>query len=136
MEDSLAYALIQVVHNFGAAAAMGVPFFSLWPVRAAQAVRAKLVRLLWGAWAVQLLSGLLFGSASLYYYGRLPELQLVAAAALFIKIACAALGLVTTTLLVRAISRHEVLPSDAAWWLLSALGAIALVAAAFLRWFS
>jgi len=115
---------------------VGAPFFSLWPAKVAEAVRAKLARLLWVAWAVQLISGLLFGTASLYYYGRLPELQLVAAAALSVKIACAVLGLATATVLVSAIWRRKPPHSDAVWFLLLVLGAMALTAAAFLRWFS
>jgi hypothetical protein len=134
--ENLAYALAQVVHNFGAVAVVGGAAFALWAGASSSQREAGLARLVGLGWAVQLASGTGLGAVSYYYYGRLPELHPVALAALDIKIGCAVAGLaVALRFHYRAESWNEG-RRKLAWQALTALGAAALAAAAFLRWFS
>jgi hypothetical protein len=133
--ENLAYALIQVVHNFGAAAVLGGALFALWPVPRLEYGRpfARLILLGWGA---QIASGGLFGLTSLYYYGETPDLSGIAVTALAVKVAAAIAGFLLAALYLmrgREWSRASVKRS---FHTLAALGAVALTAAAFLRWFS
>lgn len=135
MSENLAYALTQVVHNFGAAAVLGGAVFALWPAFRADDARtfAWLILVAWGA---QVASGGLFGFTSLYYYGETPDLGGIAIAALAIKVAAAITGfLLTTFYLVRG-RGWERARMKRTFRALAALGATALTAAAFLRWFS
>jgi hypothetical protein len=132
--QNLAYAVVQVAHNFGAMAAVGgslaaVKFRSL-------ETRAKLARLALVGWITQGASGAAFGAVSYYFYRQLPELSEIAIAALIIKMACVAAGIALLGVyLLRgkhwgdAASRKACLSS-------LALAVTALSAAAFLRWFS
>jgi hypothetical protein len=133
--ENLAYALIQVVHNFGAAAVLGGAVFALWPAFRLEHGRsfAWLLLLAWGA---QIASGGLFGLTSLYYYGKTPDLSSVAMTALAIKVMAAAAGFLLAAVYLfrgRAWDRVRV---QRTFRTLAALGATALTAAAFLRWFS
>ncbi|OOG55973.1 hypothetical protein [Polaromonas sp. C04] len=132
--QNLAYALTQVAHNFGAVTVVAVP---LYVVSAGRPERER--RVLWlvlSGWAVQIASGALFGLVSLHFYGQLPDIHDIAAAALAVKVLCAvtAVGLIIVLLRSRAvrIDRRAAL----IWRMLAALGMTALAAAAFLRWFS
>ncbi|MHB0918461.1 MAG: hypothetical protein ACYC1G_11855, partial [Thiobacillus sp.] len=89
--ENLAYALTQVVHNFGAAAVLGGAVFVLWPASRLQDGRtfAWLILVAWGA---QIISGGLFGLTSLYYYGETPDLSRIAMTALGAKVAAALTG--------------------------------------------
>jgi hypothetical protein len=134
-QENLAYALVQVVHNFGAVALLGGAVFALWPVSRLEYARAfaGLILLAWGA---QIASGALFGATSLYYYGETPDLSRVAMAALGVKVVAAAAGfLLAAACLLRGREwgRAGVRRCFRA---LAALGVVALTAAAFLRWFS
>lgn len=133
--QNLSYALSQLVHNFGAVAVVAGPLYGL-AASALRHVRGLLWLILIG-WLVQIISGLLFGGISLYYYGLLPDIRGVAVAALITKILCAGLGagLVIATLRSR---RYLSEPARLAWlWRgLAVLGMVALAAAAFLRWYS
>jgi hypothetical protein len=133
--ENLAYALIQVVHNFGAAAVLGGAVFALWPTSRLEYGRifAWLILVAWGA---QIASGGLFGVTSLHYYGETPDLSRIAMTALAVKVAAAVTGFVLAAIYLlhgrtwtRAGVRHT-------FQSLAALAAIALTAAAFLRWFS
>jgi hypothetical protein len=78
----------------------------------------------------------LFGLTSLYYYGETPDLSGIAIAALAVKVAAATIGFLLAAVYLargRGWGRLEVKHSFEA---LAALAAIALAAAAFLRWFS
>jgi len=133
--ENLAYALTQVVHNFGAAAVLGGAVFVLWPAFRLENVRtfAWLILLAWGA---QIASGGLFGLTSLYYYGETPDLSSIAMAALAVKVAAAITGfLLVAIYLVRGREWDRVRVKHT-FQALAALGATALTAAAFLRWFS
>lgn len=133
--ENLAYALIQVVHNFGAAAVLGGAVFMLWPASRLEHGR-MFGWLVLVAWSAQIVSGGLFGLASLYYYGKTPDLSSVAMTALAVKVAAAITGCLLAALyllLGRAWSRISVIYT---FGTLAVLGAVALTAAAFLRWFS
>ena len=133
--ENLAYALIQVVHNFGAAAVLGGAVFALWPISRMEYGRtfAWLILLAWGA---QIASGGLFGITSLYYYGETPDLSHIAMVALIVKVAAALSGfLLAATYLLRG-STWTRAGIRRTFLSLAALATLALTAAAFLRWFS
>ena len=134
-QENLAYALIQVAHNFGAATVLGGAVFALWPASRLEYGR-RFARLILVAWGVQIASGALFGATSLYYYGETPDLSGVAMAALAIKIAAAAAGFLLAALYLRRGRNWDRRGSRRAFRGLAALAVVALTAAAFLRWFS
>ncbi len=132
--QNLAYATIQVVHNFGAVAIVGGAAYGLWwePGQ----MRKALAWIVLVGWAAQAISGSAFGAVSWLYYGRFPDIHGIAVAALLIKMACAAAGfLLAAAYLYRGIG-WSALAQQSTWRALTALGATALTAAAFLRWFS
>mgnify|MGYP001492361547 FL=1 len=93
LAENLSYALVQVVHNFGAAAVVGVPLIALASGRSAAGDgNRRLLWLLLLAWATQVLSGVGFASVSYTFYGKLPDISRVATIALAIKVGCATLG--------------------------------------------
>lgn len=134
--ENLAYALTQLLHNFGAVVVTGGAVYGLMTAAmpAARDVRLALVVAL--GWTVQMASGVTFGALSLYFYGRLPDLHGVAVAALTIKVACAILGLALSIAVLTNAAQWSSASRRRAWHALAALGAVALAAAAFLRWFS
>ncbi len=134
--ENLSYALVQLIHNFGAVAVTAAPIAAAWPARLPHSARATLVRLVVFAWGAQIVSGVLFGATSLHYYGTLPELAGVARAALVVKVLCALGGLALSATLLRAGARWSDAARDRAWHALAVLGATALAGAAVLRWFS
>src|SRR3990172_4818526 len=88
--QNLAYAVVQVLHNFGAVATVGG---SLAATRIKDAdVRKNLAWLVLAGWGTQAVSGASFGLVSFLYYHKLPDIAGVAVAALVIKILCAATG--------------------------------------------
>ncbi len=133
--ENLAYALIQVVHNFGAAAVLSAAVFALWP--AARLEDGRIFGwLILVAWGTQIASGGLFGFTSLHYYGEMPDLSRIAMIALAIKVMAALTAFLLAAVYLargREWRRLGVLRTFRA---LAALGAVALTAAAFLRWFS
>jgi hypothetical protein len=134
--QNLAYALTQVVHNFGAVATVGGAAVAHMPGRTGSRDRRRFARLVLVGWAAQAASGVAFGTISYASYGQLPDIHGIALAALGLKMACAATGLVLTATYLRCEDRWTERGRDAAWLLLVALAATALTAAAFLRWFS
>lgn len=133
--ENLAYALTQLVHNFGAVAVIGIPAFAL-RAGASSGTEARLAWIVGAAWAVQIASGAGFGAVSLYYYGQLPDIHGVAVAALYVKIACAVTGLAGAVGFRTRADGWSEARRRLAWHALLVLGATALAAAAFLRWFS
>lgn len=75
--ENVAYALVQVAHNFGAAAVIGSPACVLY-VRPAIETQRRLARLILLGWIVQAVSGAAFGAVGFYYYGEFPDLQAIA----------------------------------------------------------
>lgn len=134
--QNLGYALIQVLHNFGAAATVGGALFGLWPERQPAQVRHKLAWLVLAAWTVQGASGTGFGALSYAYYGSFPDISGIAVAALFLKVACAGAGFLLAAAYLHFGAGWTAMQQTRAWAGLLALAATALTAAAFLRWFS
>jgi len=134
--ENLAYALAQVLHNFGAVAVTGGAAFALWTTELSTARELRLARLVLLGWVVQIVTGAGFGAVSLYYYGRLADIHGIAVFALGTKMVCAAAGLALSILVSARKKAWAATWRRISWGLLSALGVIALAAAAFLRWFS
>lgn len=133
--QNLGYALTQVAHNFGAVAVVGGAVASLWLAPRPELERS-LAWLVCLGWAAQAASGAAFGAISFYYYGKFPDISGLAVAALALKVACAASGFsLAAFYLLRAASWTATLRRKI-WLTLTGLGATALTAAAFLRWFS
>lgn len=134
--ENLVYALVQLVHNFGAVAVTAAPLAAFWPARASPGARAVLLRIVVFAWVAQIGSGVSFGATSLHYYGVLPDLSEVARAALAVKVLCAVAGLALSVLLLGRGAHWAEHTHERAWRALGAFGATALAGAAVLRWFS
>jgi hypothetical protein len=134
--QNLIYALIQVIHNFGAATVVGTAASALWLVRDNAAVRHRLALLAAAVWAVQAASGALFGITTFYFEGHLPDIHGIAVDALLIKIFCALAGFILAVIYVRSNSGWTWDKQLLAWRVLLLIGMVALGSAAFLRWFS
>lgn len=134
--QNLAYALIQVAHNFGAVAVVGGSLLGRWPLHIEAIQRQRLAWLVLGGWVVQAMSGTAFGIVSIAYYGQPPDIHGIAVIALLVKIVCAVTGFVVTVWWLRRADRWSESRRTRVWSLLMALGITALSAAAFLRWFS
>jgi hypothetical protein len=133
--ENLAYALTQVVHNFGAVGVLGGAVFMLWPEFRFEYGR-RFAWLILVAWGMQIASGALFGAVSLHFYGQTPDLGAIAVAALIIKITAAATGFLLAALYLARGSAWGRAGAERTFRTLATLGVIALTAAAFLRWFS
>ena len=131
--QNLSYALVQLAHNFGAVAIVGIAWFG-W--RHTPHAPGRLAGWLALAWAVQIVSGVGFGAASLYYYGQLPDIHGIAIGALAIKVVAALVGLVLALIYIGRSSAIAANTPTRSWQIQVALGITALSAAAFLRWFS
>lgn len=134
--QNLSYALVQVAHNFGAAAVVGAAVFALWPARQGAALRRKLVWSMLVAWLVQAASGAGFGLTSYHYYGQLPDIHGVAAIALGIKVLAVVAGLLLAALYLRRSPLWSEARAVGAVRSIAALAVTALTAAAFLRWYA
>ncbi|GAB4167144.1 MAG: hypothetical protein OHK0026_12450 [Rhodocyclaceae bacterium] len=132
--QNLAYALIQIAHNFGAVAVTGGAIAARWP--RPQPQRRPLAWLILAGWGTQAASGAGFGAVSYASYGQLPDIHGVAIAALVLKMACALSGFALSAAWLRSGGRWSPALGEAAWVALAILAAVALAAAAFLRWFS
>lgn len=133
--ENLAYALIQVAHNLGAAALVALPVFGLWHGRERAGARRVALVLLAMA-VVQALTGMFFGAASLYFHGALPDIHEVATFALWVKVAALGVALAAGAAILAYGSGWSEARCAGAWKIACAAGVTALVAAAFLRWFS
>lgn len=135
LAENLAYALTQVLHNFGAVALLGAAVGAFWPASRPEYERA-LGWLIVGAWGVQIASGGLFGLISLYYYGETPDLSTVASVALAVKVTAAVSGFLLAIFYLLRGGDWPPARVRGSFKILATLGAAALTAAAFLRWFS
>lgn len=126
---SAVYALIQSLHNFGAVAVLGGALAGRSAAAGSAAAR-RLLRLVSAGWLLQAASGAGFGLATWNFYHKLPELSGIALYALILKAACA----VAAITLCAASGRAG--PGPRGWRALTLLAAVALGAAAVLRWFS
>ncbi len=131
--DNTLYAGVQIAHNFGAAAAVGLPLAALSFKPTGPTVR-KIYWLALLAWLVQSASGVGFGMVSYFVVGELPEIHGLALGALCVKILCAFLSIV---LLAAKLFDFAWVGTDrAALKSLASFGSVALLCAAILRWFS
>lgn len=133
--ENLAYALVQVAHNFGAVAVTGGAIFAFWPVHHMQFAR-RFAWLVFLGWGTQIASGALFGVTSLHFYGETPDLNAVGMAALGVKVTAAVAGFLLSAWYLRQGDSCSRPCTQGVFKTLAALGVIALTAAAFLRWFS
>lgn len=134
--QNLAYALIQLAHNFGAVAVTGGAVAGWLSQRRESAPATALLWLVLAGWALQAASGAGFGLISLAYYGRFPDLHGVAVVALVLKLSCATGGLLLSLLCLKFADSWPAARRRHAWAVLVGLAATALSAAAFLRWFA
>lgn len=130
------YALIQVIHNFGAVTVVGTAASALWLVRGNAVVQHRLALLAAAVWAVQAASGALFGISTFYFEGHLPDIGGIAVDALLVKIFCVIAGFILAVAYVRLNSGWAQDKQLLAWRVMLAIGVVALGSAAFLRWFS
>ena len=132
----LLYACIQALHNLGAVAIVGGGAAALLLARRSPGMQRTLVWVITLGWVNQGVTGILFGAASYYYDGRLPDIHGIALTAMFLKMACAVLGIILG--MVYLYFERGWSGAVQRWVLGSAfgLGVTALTAAAFLRWFS
>lgn len=134
--QDLGYSIVQVAHNFGAVAVVGGAA-SMWYMAPQPArLQRKFVWLVGFGWCTQALSGMMFGAISFYCYGKFPDIHGVAIAALAVKMLCAVSGLAMVALYLNRADRWAERQCGIAWKILLALGATALISAAFMRWFS
>ncbi|MFZ1548423.1 MAG: hypothetical protein WAT12_15245 [Candidatus Nitrotoga sp.] len=133
--ENLSYAVVQVVHNFGAVAVVGGAAFALYSGVTA-ALHHKLAWLVGLGWAAQAISGMGFAAVSYHYYDKLPDIHGIAMAALLIKMLCVVFGVGIVIVYLHYSATFTIKRRHLAWLLLVALGLTALTAAAFLRWFS
>jgi len=134
--QNLAYALVQLAHNFGAVAVTGGAVAG-WMIHRRNATQpSAVVWLVLGGWMLQAASGAGFGLISLAYYGKFPDLHGVAVAALVVKLSCATAGLVLSMLFLKFAGAWSAARRSYVWSALVGLAATALSAAAFLRWFA
>jgi hypothetical protein len=134
--ENLSYALVQVVHNFGAAGVVALPLFAIAAARTGAYRERSLLWLVLLAWSTQVLSGAGFGAVSYYFYTAFPELSRIATVALVIKVASAILALILVGVALRRDGQGATAPTRPMWHALAGLGVVALTAAAFLRWFA
>lgn len=131
--QNLAYSVVQVLHNFGAVAAVAGSFAA---VIAPPEARRKPAWVAFAGWTTQAVSGPAFGLVSYYYYHRFPDIAGIAVAALAIKILCVVFGFLLVTVWLLPCPRCREKIGTAVWPASAGLAATALTAAAFLRWFS
>ncbi|HEX2531891.1 MAG TPA: hypothetical protein VHK70_10560 [Burkholderiaceae bacterium] len=134
--QNLAYALAQIVHNFGAVLVVGAAAAALWLVPRQSTHERSLAWLVLLGWMAQIISGAGLGAISYYYYGRFPDITGVATVALVLKVASAGLGSLLAALYLLRAARWSDATRQRIWRTLTGLGVLALTAAAFLRWFS
>lgn len=130
------YALIQVIHNFGAVTVLGTAASALWLAHGSAKVRHRLSFLTALAWAVQAVTGLMFGATTYYFEKNLPDIHGIAVDALVIKIICAVTGFILAIVYLKSHSGWSADKQSFAWRISLVLGVVALSSAAFLRWFS
>lgn len=134
--QNLSYAAVQVVHNFGAVAVVGGAIYAVRSGSRRAGIRKSPGLIMLAGWVAQAASGSAFGAVSWLYYGRFPDIHGIAVAALLIKLACTAAGILLVTAYLYRGDGWSERARQASWRALTMLAVTALTAAAFLRWFS
>lgn len=124
------YTFTQIIHNFGAVAVVGGSILAMWPFPQTVNARRELAWLVLVGWIIQGLSGAGFGTISYISYGKLPDIHRIAQSALLLKLVCTVVGFVVTAAYLKNESYNKL------WTWGMACSSIALIAAAFLRWYS
>ncbi len=132
--QNLAYAAVQVVHNFGAVAAVGGSLAAI-KFRGVE-TRRSLARVVLAGWGTQAASGAAFGAVSYYFYHQFPDISGIAVDALIVKMVCVSIGIPLLAIYLCRSNHWTVSKINLVWLVSAALAATALTAAAFLRWFS
>ncbi|MFZ2162599.1 MAG: hypothetical protein WAW02_10310 [Sideroxyarcus sp.] len=132
--QNLIYAVIQVVHNYGAIAVVGGSLMGFWLHE--KSTRKKLAFLTLLGWMTQVASGATFGMATFYYHHQLPDISGIAIVALGIKMLCATLGILILAIYLWRSEHWAEQGRNTVWITSSTLAISALSSAAFLRWFS
>lgn len=130
------YALIQILHNFGAVAIVGIAAASLWLAGGNTVLLHRLAIFTALAWLIQAMSGAFFGLSTFYFEHHLPDIHGIAVDALIVKMLCAASGIILAVMYIKRDAQLSVASATSIWRILLALGVVALCSAAFLRWFS
>ncbi len=130
------YALVQVIHNFGAVTVAGTAASAIWLAQGNAGLRHRLSLLMALAWAVQAASGALFGITTYYFERNLPDIHGIAVDALVVKIVCALTGFSLAVVYLKSHSGWSADKQLLAWRISLVLGVVALSSAAFLRWYS
>lgn len=132
--QNLSYSVIQIVHNFGAAATVGGSIIAT-QLRD-DAMRRRLAHLVLFGWLTQVASGAAFGMVTYHFYQHLPDISGIALDALDIKMVCATLGVLLLSTYLWQNMRWREPEKSKAWTASAALAVTAFSAAGFLRWFS
>jgi hypothetical protein len=131
----LVYALLQVSHNFGAAAVVASPIFASWLGREQPTIQRRLAWLVVFGAMIQVGSGIGFGLTSYLLKGHLPEIEGVAYGALLVKVFCVIASPAIVLRFVLNATKDETRKQRCAWLSALILGSTAFTAAAFLRWY-
>ena len=123
--QNLAYALVQLAHNFGAVAVTGGAVAG-WLTQRKDVPQAALVALVLAGWTLQAASGAGFGLISFAYYGQFPDLHGIAIVALVVKLSCATAGLVISLLFLKFAGAWSAARRRYVWRALTGLAATAL----------
>lgn len=134
--ENIAYALTQVIHNFGAVAIVAGALVGLKSNADQLDLKRTMAWIVAIAWGAQGLSGLFFGGISLVLYGETPDLHGTAYVALIIKMLSAVTGFTLAFLYLRNAQSWSEAGRKKVWHALAGIGTLALICAAFLRWFS
>lgn len=132
--QNLSYSVIQIVHNFGAAATVGGSIIAT-QLRD-DAMRRRLAHLVLFGWLTQVASGAAFGMVTYHFYQHLPDISGIALDALGIKMVCATLGVLLLSTYLWQNLRWKEPEKNKAWMASATLAVTAFSAAGFLRWFS
>ena len=134
--ETFLYTLVQVAHNFGAAAVAGSPIAALWFGRENDIVLQRLSWLMALGWLVQAVSGIGFAVTSYTMDGSLRHVEGIALVALALKVCCTLVGTVLAAACLMAGSRWSAMKRLRLCKLMITMTSTALVCAAVLRWYS
>ena len=134
--ENFIYALIQSLHNLGAVVVVAAPALMLFRFQTKLNLNKIIIRVIFFAWSLQLLSGAAFGLSSYQFYGEIPDIDGIAFIALIIKLSCAITSVMMCIYLWVSIrGNNKALRFQCFWWMLLSFGLSALLSAAFLRWY-
>lgn len=131
--QNIAYAVAQLVHNFGSVAVVGGSICALALYRTGFASH-RLTWIVLIGWGIQAVSGSTFGAISYFHYGKFPDIKGIALVALGVKILCTTIGF--TFAASQLFVNFSIKSNRRIGFLQCGMGILALSSAAVLRWFS